>query len=204
MASPGNGHLAEEEIGAQMANIKEEWQTTVDNLAPTAVVPAGMTRAEFKEWKAVQTTKAKVRLGNLEERLKRLQLLEGKMKALKTHSYNAVQSVPDHWTLPGTAEDGYGNMPITAESFGGSLTRLLVLSLCFAKQSTYRISHCDICSAISSQFSTPPLPFPVSLHVLISHTCTTLWAAHALTQTDPSNVGPSQGGCQFEWPQQSR
>jgi len=198
MASPGNGHLAEEEIGAQMANIKEEWQTTVDNLAPTAVVPAGMTRAEFKEWKAVQTTKAKARLGNLEERLKRLQLLEGKMKALKTHSDNAVQSVPDHWTLPGTAEDGYGNMPFTAESFGGSLTRCLCSDIYIG----YRTAIFALRYPPSLQ--PPSLPFPVFLHVLISHTCTTLWAAHALTQTDPSNVGPSQGGCQFEWPQQSR
>jgi len=64
-----------EEIGMQMANIREELQTTVDTMsAPTVIVPGGMTRAEFKEWKLAQTEKAKARLKDLEERMQRLQL----------------------------------------------------------------------------------------------------------------------------------
>lgn len=114
------GHVAEEEIGAQMASIRGEWTTTVNEMSapPTAVVPAGMTRAEFKEWKAVQTEKAKARLQELEERLKRLQMLEGKMQRLKTSSNSAIDAVPDHWTLPGTAEDEHSGMPFSAEDYG--------------------------------------------------------------------------------------
>jgi hypothetical protein len=100
---------AAEEIGMQMANIREELQTTVDVMsAPTVIVPGGMTRAEFKEWKLAQTEKAKARLKDLEERMQRLQLLETKMQRLKTSSNDAIDAVPEHWTLPGTADDGHG------------------------------------------------------------------------------------------------
>ena len=106
------GGLAEEEIRAQMGNIREEMAEAVNNMAPAPqlIVPAGMTRAEFKEWKTAQTEQAKTRLLDLEERLKRLQLLDGKMKRLKTSSGNAIDAVPDHWTLPGFAgDDGSGD-----------------------------------------------------------------------------------------------
>lgn len=110
----------EEELGAQMASVRGEWAATVDEMstAPSAVLPAGMTRAEFKEWKALQTEKAKARLQELEERLKRLQLLEGKMHRLKTSSNNAIDAVPDHWTLPGTADDGFGSEAFKVEDYG--------------------------------------------------------------------------------------
>jgi hypothetical protein len=76
--------------------------------APTVIVPGGMTRAEFKEWKLAQTEKAKARLKDLEERMQRLQLLETKMQRLKTSSNDAIDAVPEHWTLPGTSDDGHG------------------------------------------------------------------------------------------------
>jgi len=100
---------AAKEIGAQMASVQEELQSAAAGMsAPTVMVPGGMTRAEFKEWKAAQTEKAKARLKDLEERLQRLQLLETKMQRLKTSSNDAIDAVPDDWTLPGTADNGYG------------------------------------------------------------------------------------------------
>jgi hypothetical protein len=100
--------LAEDEIGAQMASLREEMSLAINDIAPAPqmVVPAGMTRAEFKEWKMEQVQRAKSRLTDLEERLKRLQLLEDKMQRLKTSSDSAVDAVPDHWTLPGSVDDG--------------------------------------------------------------------------------------------------
>ena len=97
------GHA--EELGGRVSSAKEELTATT---APMPVaVPAGMTRAEFKEWKEMQTRKAKERLQDLEERLQRLQTLEGKMKRLTTSSNDAIDAVPDHWTLPGTADYSY-------------------------------------------------------------------------------------------------
>lgn len=90
-----------------MANIREEMQTIVDT-APTMIVPGGLTRAEFREWKLAQTARAKTRLKDLEERMHRLQLIETKMQRLKTSSNDAIDAVPEHWTLPGTADDGHG------------------------------------------------------------------------------------------------
>ena len=68
----------EEDLKAQMASLSAEMTAAVNSVtssqAPaTAVAPAGMTRAEFQEWKAAQTERAKARLLELEERLRRLQ-----------------------------------------------------------------------------------------------------------------------------------
>lgn len=117
------GTPGQEELGAQMASVRGEWAATLNEIPapPSVVVPAGMTRAEFKEWKALQTEKAKARLQELEGRLTRLQQLEGKMQRLKTSSSNAIDAVPDHWTLPGAAAaDGFGQefgVPFSAEVY---------------------------------------------------------------------------------------
>ena len=96
----------EEDLKAQMASLSAEMTAAVNSVtssqAPaTAVAPAGMTRAEFQEWKAAQTERAKARLLELEERLRRLQTLEGQMMRLKTSADQAIDAVPDTWTLPG-------------------------------------------------------------------------------------------------------
>ena len=105
-----------------VSSAKEE--LTAINVPMPVVVPAGMTRAEFKEWKEMQTRKAKERLQDLEERLQRLQILEGKMKRLKTSSDEAIDAVPDHWTLPGTADYSYEDTAFQHDSY----TRSFLLS----------------------------------------------------------------------------
>lgn len=96
--------LGEGEIGEQMANIKEEWRQTVDGMKADATqVPSGMSRAEFQEWKKEQTERAKSRLGQLEERLKRLQTLDGKLRRLKANGEDVSESIPGAWSLPNAA-----------------------------------------------------------------------------------------------------
>jgi DNA repair exonuclease SbcCD ATPase subunit len=92
---------------ADKSDAEAKSQSQAHDEPTSVVVPVGMTRAEFKDWKAAQTEDAKSRLRELESRLQRLQQLEGKMTRLKTSADEAVDAVPDHWTLPGTVDDGF-------------------------------------------------------------------------------------------------
>lgn len=60
--------------------------------ASTSAIPEGMSKTDFKHWKAEQTGRAKERLSSLEERLQRLQLLDSKMRKLRAGSTDVETS----------------------------------------------------------------------------------------------------------------
>ena len=99
--------IAQEEITKQIAHIKEEWQATSEEMAAEELdvnaVPEGMTRTDFRQWKAEQAARAKQRLLELEERLQRLQLLDSKMRKLKGSSTEMGASAASAG-LPGAPE----------------------------------------------------------------------------------------------------
>ena len=58
----------------------------------TSAIPEGMSKTDFRHWKAEQTARAKERLHELEERLQRLQLLDSKMRKLRASSTDVESS----------------------------------------------------------------------------------------------------------------
>eukprot|EP00277_Geminigera_cryophila_P021647 CAMPEP_0179469026 /NCGR_PEP_ID=MMETSP0799-20121207/49819_1 /TAXON_ID=46947 /ORGANISM="Geminigera cryophila, Strain CCMP2564" /LENGTH=308 /DNA_ID=CAMNT_0021275351 /DNA_START=40 /DNA_END=963 /DNA_ORIENTATION=- len=109
--------VAQDEIAEQINSIKVEWKETVDAMHSTAQAPPGMSRADFKEWKQLHQQKAKFRMADLEERLKRLQLLEARLKVVrgKTADYipNFFGSMPNE---PRTREVTAKNLQHFSES----------------------------------------------------------------------------------------
>lgn len=94
--------LAEDEIGAQMENIKQEWKEAVTAAQDNSAAPVGVSRAELQKWKAEQAAAAKKRLDELEERLQRLQALKSKLKSLKAQADETLQAAPEGWNIPNT------------------------------------------------------------------------------------------------------
>ena len=83
--------LAEAEIADQMQAARQEWQGTVAAVqGPGAAAPPGVSRHDFNKWKDQQAEAARNRLGELEERLQRLQLLRSKLSQMKANAEDTV------------------------------------------------------------------------------------------------------------------
>lgn len=93
------------EIYGHMTEIKTEWRETVSRIGQVHA-PEGLNKTDVVEWKLKQARLVKERLVQLEERLKRLQILDAQVKRLKATGEKVSEHIPQQWEQP-SADYGF-------------------------------------------------------------------------------------------------